>query len=69
MLPGLLMLAVPDSLEARDKLPDPNDEYIIITGGPALLRWENCRLEQQLKQPLVSGCTSQVSEALTLVHA
>lgn len=27
--------------------PDPNDEYVIVSGGPALLSWENYRAENQ----------------------
>lgn len=27
--------------------PDPNDEYIIVSGGPSLLSWENYRAENQ----------------------
>jgi len=45
----LLVLALtigaflPATVEAR---LDPNDEYIIISGGPALLGWENFRREE-----------------------
>lgn len=39
----LLLLALPESAEAG---LDPNDEYIILSGGPALLYWENYRREQ-----------------------
>lgn len=31
-----------DSTEAR---PDPNDEYIIVSGGPSLIEWEQYRKE------------------------
>lgn len=34
-------------VDAKDKLPDPRDEYIIVTGGPALLRWEQYRIKNQ----------------------
>jgi len=48
ILIALVALVAPWPLEAReDKLPDPNDEYIIITGGPALERWEQYRLKDQ----------------------
>ena len=30
------------SAEAR---PDPNDEYIIVSGGPSLIEWEQYRKE------------------------
>lgn len=32
---------------AKDKLPDPRDEYILVTGGPALGKWERYRIKSQ----------------------
>ncbi|MEM1442172.1 MAG: hypothetical protein AAGF67_07510 [Verrucomicrobiota bacterium] len=39
----LFVVSVPQHAEAG---LDPNDEYIIISGGPALLYWENYRREE-----------------------
>ncbi len=36
-----------DAAVARGKLPDPSDEYIIVVGGPALVRWEQYRVKNQ----------------------
>ncbi len=45
---ALLVLVAPWAAEARkDKLPDPRDEYIIVTGGPALEKWEQYRVKTQ----------------------
>lgn len=48
ILIALVVLVAPWSLEARkDKLPDPQDEYIIVAGGPTLERWEQYRIKDQ----------------------
>ncbi len=45
---ALLVLVAPWAAEARkDKLPNPSDEYIIVTGGPALEKWEQYRVKNQ----------------------
>lgn len=38
------LLAFPPSAEAQGL--DPNDEYLIVSGGPALRAWENYRREE-----------------------
>lgn len=45
LVTGLLLSPLAGSVATAQKL-DPNDEYIILSGGPALLSWEGYRREE-----------------------
>jgi len=44
---ALLVLACVALTEAGAAPPDPNDEYILVSGGPSLVSWENYRAANQ----------------------
>ncbi len=44
---ALLVCACVAVITSHAAPPDPNDEYIIVSGGPSLLSWENYRAANQ----------------------